>query len=84
MDISGLYIVLSVFVLLVIVLLVFFTGNEKNRLTTLASLAFAFVLAGIIFGENRAIGYSLMGIGMVFALIDIFRRSENGKPGSGD
>jgi len=84
MDISGLYIVLSVFVLLVIVLLVFFTGNEKNRLTTLASLAFVFVLAGIFFGENRAIGYSLMGIGMVFALIDIFRRSGKGNPGTGD
>ena len=84
MNISSLYIVLSVIVLLVIALLVFFTGNAKNRLTALASLAFAFVLAGIFFGENRIIGYSLMSIGMVFALMDIFRRSGNRKPDTED
>jgi hypothetical protein len=38
----------------------------------LAGLAWAFVLAGIIFGEDRLIGYGLMGVGVVLAVIDVF------------
>jgi hypothetical protein len=40
----------------------------------LASLAFGFVVAGIVFGnDNRLIGYGLMGIGVLLAVLDIFR-----------
>ena len=30
------------------------------------------LLAGILFGEERPIGYGLLGIGVVLAVIDIF------------
>jgi hypothetical protein len=75
MSISQIYILISIIVLLVIASIVFFAGRhrkEKN-LTPLAGLAFGFVLAGMIFGENRLIGYSLMGIGVLLAVLDIFR-----------
>ena len=38
--------------------------------------AFAFVLAGIIFGEERIVGYGLMGVGVVLAIVDIVNRSR--------
>ena len=78
MDISQMYIALALIVLAVIALLVFFVRRDarQNRLTPLAGLAFAFVLAGMFFGENRVVGYGLMGIGMVLALLDILNRSR--------
>jgi uncharacterized membrane protein len=78
MNTSIIYVALSVAVLVIIAILVFLTGKgrEKNRLTPLASLAYAFVLAGIIFGDDRIIGYSLMGAGVILALVDIINRSR--------
>lgn len=75
MNISQIYIAIAILALLVIAVLVFLAGKtrkEKN-LTPLAGLAFAFVLAGILFGEDRWIGYGLMGIGVLFAVVDIYR-----------
>ena len=68
------YILISIIVLLVIAILLFFVKGKKRteNMSVLASLAFAFVLAGIIFGDDRLIGYSLMGIGVLLAVIDIF------------
>ena len=73
------YILISIIVLAVIVLSLFVVLRARStaRLTPLAGLAFAFVLAGILFGENQLLGYSLLGVGVVLAAIDIglgFRR----------
>ena len=51
-------------------------GKRRNRLTPLAGLAFVFVVAGILFGDHRLIGYGLMGVGVALAVIDIVRRSK--------
>jgi hypothetical protein len=61
-----------------IAVLVFFIGKSRKeyRLTPLAGLAFGFVLAGIIFGDDRLISYSLLGIGVLLAVIDMYRRSS--------
>jgi hypothetical protein len=71
--------VISIAVLAVVALVVFLVRGKKaeNRITPLASLAFAFVLAGIIFGEDRLVGYGLMGIGVILAVADIFNRSRS-------
>jgi hypothetical protein len=37
-------------------------------------LALGFVLAGILFGIERLIGYGLMDIGVLLAVIDIYRQ----------
>lgn len=76
MNASQIYILISIAILLIIaVIFVFFIkkGKKKKKLTPLAGLSFGFVLAGIIFGDNRIIGYSLIGIGIVLAVIDIFK-----------
>jgi hypothetical protein len=40
----------------------------------MAGLAWGFVLAGILFGDDRLVGYSLMGVGVVLAIVDIVMR----------
>ena len=80
MNTSQIYIVVSIAVLAAIALLVFFMGKSRkeNRLTPLAGLAFGFVLAGIIFvDEGRLISYSLFGIGVIIAFIDIFKKLKS-------
>ena len=78
MNISQIYIAVSIVVLAVIALLVFFVnrGRRGNRLTPLASLAFIFLLAGVFFSDNRLIGYGLMGVGVLLAILDIFNRPK--------
>jgi len=75
---SQIFIAVSVVVLACIALLVFFAGKSRreNRLTPLASLAFGFSLAGILFGDDRLIGYSLLGIGVILGVVDMLRRSK--------
>ena len=79
MNTSQIFIAVSIAVLAIVALLVFFMGKSRkeNRLTPLAGLAFGFVLAGILFGDDRLIGYSLLGIGVILAVVDIFRKSKS-------
>ena len=79
MNTFPIYIVISIVVLAVIALLVFFVrrGAHQNRLTPLAGLAFACLIAGLFVGENRYMGYGLMGVGVVLAIIDIVNRSRH-------
>ena len=76
MDVSQVYLIISIVVLAVIALLLFVTGRNKPErgISKLAALAFAFIIAGIIFGENPLVGYSLIGVGVILAVIDIFSR----------
>ncbi|MEW6405197.1 MAG: hypothetical protein AB1649_25675 [Chloroflexota bacterium] len=78
MNISQMYIIVAIIVLAAIALLVFVVGKKEQgrRFTPLAGLAFAFVLAGLLFGENRLVGYGLMGIGIVLAVIDMLGKSR--------
>jgi hypothetical protein len=56
--------------------MVVFIGRKKQqaRLSKLATLSFLLVIAGIVFGEIRFIGYSLMGSGVLLAVIDIVKK----------
>lgn len=73
---SQIYILISIVVLLIIAILLFFVRKNKKQkpLTPLAGLAFAFIIAGIIFGESRLVGYSLMGVGILLVIIDAIIR----------
>lgn len=78
MSASQIYIAIAIVVLAVIAGLVYFSSRRKEkRLTPLAGLAFAFVLAGILFGQEHWLGYGLLGIGVILAVVDMFRK---GKP----
>ena len=65
-------IITSAIVFLIIVIVMFFVrkGKRQKPLTPLGGLAFGFVIAGIVFGDSRVVGYSLIGIGIVLAIID--------------
>jgi len=77
MDASQIYIAVSIVALAITALVAFFVRKKKvEKITPLAALAFAFVVAGIIFGNDRLIGYGLMGIGVAFAIIDIILKSK--------
>ncbi len=76
---SQIYIFSTIIVSAIIAGVVFFLrkGQPAKKLSRLAALAFAFVLAGIIFSENRWVGYGLMGIGIILAIIDIIKNKKN-------
>lgn len=79
------YLLISIIILFIILIVLIFIGKKKQKtLSPLASLAFAFIVAGIIFGENRIISYLLIGIGIFLAVIDIAKKGgkENGKKDS--
>ena len=80
MNESQIYVVLAIVVLLIVALLAVFVRQRGGTrlLTPLTSLAIVFVIAGTVFGENRILGYGLMGIGIILALIDIFNRVRRG------
>ncbi len=79
MNASLPFILISIIVILIVAVLFFFVSKNRseNRLTPLAGLAFGFILAGILFGENRYLGYGLMGVGVIIAVIDIINGARH-------
>ncbi len=73
---SQIYILISILALLIIAVLVFvaYKNKKEQKITPLTGLAFGFVLAGIIFGEDRLIGYGLLGIGVILAIVDMIKK----------
>jgi len=62
---------------LVIIVVFFFIGKknrQEKRLNPLTGLAFALIIAGIVFGDNQALGYGLIAAGLILGVIDIFRK----------
>ncbi len=78
MSPSSIYTLVAIVVLLVVVVAAFILGRREphNNLTPLGGLAFGFVVAGILFGGNGLVGYSLLGIGVILAVVDILRRNK--------
>jgi hypothetical protein len=78
MNPAQIYIAIAL-VVLAIIALFFFVNKTKtgNKLTPLAGLAFGFILAGLFLGsDDRLIGYSLLGVGVILAIIDIVRKCK--------
>jgi len=51
-------------------------NKKEKKLSKLAGLSFAFIIAGIIFGDDRLVGYGLIGVGVILAIIDIIEKSK--------
>ncbi len=79
MDTSQFYIAICIAALAIIAILVFVVNKkiQGQKFTPVAGLSFGFVLAGLFFGKQRLIGYGLLGIGLIIAIIDIVRKSKN-------
>jgi hypothetical protein len=72
---SKFYILIAIIVLAVLASAAFFVKKRPQKpFSKLATFAFIFILASFIFSENQLIGYSLMGIGIAFAVIDIIKK----------
>jgi hypothetical protein len=77
MSASPIWIAMAIAVLAVVALLIFFIdpNQRASKLTPLAGLAWAAILAGLIFGDDQLAGYGLLAVGVVLALLDIYHRS---------
>ena len=76
-------------VLLLLLVLIIVSGVFINITDLLTPLSESFiwfqsgwnsvisVIGGIAFGENRAVGYSLIGIGLLLAVLDIIKKSRS-------
>ncbi|MGD9387330.1 MAG: hypothetical protein PVI87_03800 [Gammaproteobacteria bacterium] len=76
---STTYLAIGIAVLVALLFMVFLLGRgeEQKKLTPMAGLAFAFVIAGIAFGEARLLGYMLFTIGVILAMADIAQKSRS-------
>ncbi|MBP1743642.1 MAG: hypothetical protein H6Q58_620 [Firmicutes bacterium] len=76
MSLAKIYIIVALVAALIAVVLVFLAGgNSKDkRLTPMAALAFGFILAGIFFGNNLYVGYSLIAIGLILSFTDMYMK----------
>ncbi len=79
MNFSDTYILLAIIVVLAITASIVIVRRRKfvAPLRPLAGIAFAFGLAGVLFIENRLIGYGLMAVGLLLAVIDIIKREKS-------
>jgi len=72
-----LWIAISIIALVVIVVLLLIArGKQYKKPSNLAILGMSLVVLGIIFGDDRLIGYSLIGVGVLLSVIDAIRNRK--------
>jgi hypothetical protein len=74
-----LWIAISIIALVVIVVFLLISRRKGNQLlnpSNLLILGMSFVVLGIIFGDDRLIGYSFIGIGVLLSVIDAIRNRK--------
>jgi len=67
---QALYIGISIAAFIAILVLLVLNRRKINRISTLTMLGMTMIVLGIIFGDSRWIGYSLIGVGVLLAIID--------------
>jgi hypothetical protein len=60
----------------IVVLLLIARGKQYHKPSNLAILGMSLVVLGIIFGDDRLIGYSFIGVGVLISVIDIIRNRK--------
>jgi hypothetical protein len=71
------WIAISIIALIIIVLLFLFASRRQHLKTSnLAILGMSLVVLGIIFGDNRLIGYSFMAVGILISVVDAIRNRK--------
>jgi hypothetical protein len=71
------WIVISIVALVVIVVLLLIArGKQYHKPSNLAILGMSCVVLGIIFGDERLIGYSFIGVGVLLSVIDAIRNRK--------
>jgi hypothetical protein len=68
------WIAISIIALVVIVVLLLIArARQYPEPSNLAILGMSLVVLGIIFGDDRRIGYSLIGVGVLLSVIEAIR-----------
>jgi hypothetical protein len=69
-NMQALYIGISIAAFIAILVLLVLNRRKIHRISTLTMLGMTMVVLGIIFGDSRWISYSLIGVGVLLAVID--------------
>lgn len=79
--IDKLWLMIAVAVLIVILAIIFIKRKKKpKKISALTGLAFACIILGIVFANDKILGYCLIGAGVVIAVIDmIISMKKSGK-----
>jgi predicted branched-subunit amino acid permease len=67
---QALYIGISIAAFIAVLVLLVLNRRKINRISTLTMLGMTMIVLGIIFGDSRWISYSLIGVGVLLAIID--------------
>jgi uncharacterized paraquat-inducible protein A len=51
--------------------------KQETRLSRLAALALAFIIAGLFLSRKELVGFSLLGVGFVLAIMDIVQKLKH-------
>jgi hypothetical protein len=74
------YIITAIIALVIIA--IFFIFVQKNtgqkQPSGIVYIGLLFIIAGIIFGEDRLFGYSLIGLGAILSIFDIIVKWRRG------
>jgi hypothetical protein len=71
------WIAISIIALVVIVVVLLIArGRQYQQPSNLAILGMSLVVLGIIFGDDRRIGYSLIGVGVLLSVIEAIRNRK--------
>jgi hypothetical protein len=57
----------------IVVLLLIARGRQYRQPSNLAIVGISLVVLGIIFGDDRIIGYSFIGVGVLLSVIEAIR-----------
>jgi peptidoglycan/LPS O-acetylase OafA/YrhL len=81
MTVENIYIIFSLLVLFLLVGMFVLGSRYKKdkKLSPLAGLASAFIVAGVFFGNNRIVGFSMLAAGVVLAVGDIIVKAGRGR-----
>lgn len=71
---SQLYV--AIVILFLALVFISIKNSKPKRLSVLASIAFGLIVAGIVFGENRSISYSLLAVGIILSAVDAYMKSK--------
>ncbi len=67
---QDLYIGISIAAFIAIIVLLILNRRKSRRISTLTLLGITMIVLGIIFGDSRWVGYPLIGLGVLLAMID--------------
>ena len=73
------WIAISIVALVLIMVLLLISRRKRNQIinpSNLLILAMSLVVLGIIFGGERIVGYSFMGVGILLSVIDAVRNRK--------